>query len=179
MQNPLVCPIVAPGGWPGATDEDREKMRQVIKSNIAVQTGMESCVVKGALSGVGGFAIGAFFSLMSSSFRYEDPFGAPNMQGMNNRQKAVEMFRDMGRGMWRSGRGWGAIGLLFSGSECIVEGYRGQHDVWNVVAGGFLAGAINSYRGGVKSGLLAGAGFAVFGAAVDKFYIEREPPDDP
>lgn len=69
-----------------------------------------------------GFGIGAFFSLMTASFAYEDPFRAPAMEGLNTRQKTVAMFKDMGKGMWSSGKSWGKIGALFAGIECVLEG---------------------------------------------------------
>jgi len=99
-------------------------------------TGMESCVVKGGIAGVGGafavhrssdatgFGIGAFFSLMSTSFAYEDPFRAPHMQGLTTMAKTGEFFKDAVKSMYRSGRTWGKLGLLFAGTECIVEGVR-------------------------------------------------------
>lgn len=143
-----------------------------------MQTGMESCVVKGALAGAGGLAIGAFFSLMTTSMRYDNPFDAPAMAGMNNRQKAAEMFKDMGRGMWKSGKGWGLLGLMFSGIECCIEGYRGRHDINNVLAGGFITGCLISARNGTKAGILSGLGFAAFGGAIDHFYIEKPTAEE-
>ena len=72
-----------------------------------------------------GFAIGAFFSLMSTSFAYEDPLlRSQTVAGMNTRQKTVEMFRDMGRGMLRSGKGFGKVGALSGGIECVLESVR-------------------------------------------------------
>lgn len=69
-----------------------------------------------------GLAIGAFFSLMSASFAYEDPLLRQQTQaGMNTAQKAREIFKDMGRGMWRSGKGFGKVGALFAGIECVIE----------------------------------------------------------
>ena len=67
-----------------------------------------------------GLAIGAFISLMSSSFAYEDPL--LRQQGLNTAQKAREIFKDMGRGMWRSGKGFGKVGALYAGLECCIEG---------------------------------------------------------
>lgn len=59
---------------------------------------------------------------MSSSFAYEDPLLRPQAQAnLNNTQKAREIFKDMGKGMWRSGKGFGKVGALFSGLECAVE----------------------------------------------------------
>ena len=65
-----------------------------------------------------GFAIGAFFSLMSSSFAYEDPL---LRQQTSTAQKAKDIFKDMGKGMWRSGRGFGRVGAIFAGIECVFE----------------------------------------------------------
>lgn len=60
---------------------------------------------------------------MSSSFAYEDPLLRQNAQaGMNNTQKAREIFKEMGRGMWKTGKGFGKVGALFAGIECVIEG---------------------------------------------------------
>jgi import inner membrane translocase subunit TIM22 len=69
-----------------------------------------------------GFALGGFFSMMSSSFAYEDPL---LRQNLNTKQKTVEIFKDMGRGMWKSGKGFGKVGALYSGIECAIESVRG------------------------------------------------------
>ncbi len=59
---------------------------------------------------------------MSSSFAYEDPLLRQQTQaGMNTTQKAREIFKEMGRGMWRSGKGFGKVGALFAGIECVIE----------------------------------------------------------
>lgn len=69
-----------------------------------------------------GFGIGAFFSLMSASFAYEDPYlRAQTQAGMNTTQKASQIFKEMGRGMWTSGKSFGKIGALFAGIECVIE----------------------------------------------------------
>ena len=60
---------------------------------------------------------------MSTSFAYEDPYlRAQSQAGMNNTQKAREIFKEMGKGMWRSGKGFGKVGALFAGIECVIEG---------------------------------------------------------
>lgn len=70
-----------------------------------------------------GLALGAFFSLMSSSFAYEDPLLRQQTQaGLNTGQKAKEIFKDMGKGMWRTGKGFAKVGALFAGTECVIEG---------------------------------------------------------
>ena len=65
-----------------------------------------------------GFVIGAFFSLMSSSFAYEDPM---LRQSLNTQQKARAIFKEMGQGMYKSGKGFGKVGALFAGIECVIE----------------------------------------------------------
>ena len=60
---------------------------------------------------------------MSASFAYEDPFlRAQNQVGMNTTQKASQIFKEMGKGMWTSGKSFGKIGALFAGIECVIEG---------------------------------------------------------
>lgn len=59
---------------------------------------------------------------MSASFAYEDPLMRARTQaGLNTGQKAKEIFRDMGKGMWTSGRGFAKVGALFAGIECVIE----------------------------------------------------------
>jgi import inner membrane translocase subunit TIM22 len=72
-----------------------------------------------------GFGIGAFFSLMSASFAYEDPYlRAQTQVGMSTTRKASQIFKEMGKGMWTSGKSFGKIGALFAGIECVIEGVR-------------------------------------------------------
>ena len=73
---PMVAPIYLPGKEPlppGLTEEHREQLRQTLKYQGYVVSAMESCVGKAAISGVLGFGLGAFFSLMSASFSIDDP----------------------------------------------------------------------------------------------------------
>jgi import inner membrane translocase subunit TIM22 len=70
-----------------------------------------------------GFGMGAFFSLMSTTFAYEDPLSRTwQTATMNTSQKTAQVFKDMGKGMWKSGRGFGTVGALYAGSECVIEG---------------------------------------------------------
>lgn len=67
-----------------------------------------------------GFALGGFFSLMSASFAYEDPM-ARAVTATSHTQRARDIFKEMGRGMWTSGKGFGKVGALFAGIECCIE----------------------------------------------------------
>jgi import inner membrane translocase subunit TIM22 len=126
----------------GLTEEDRAAIMQQQQYSKYASVAMESCAVKTVMAGtmgepymapsllvtvanqlVRGFGIGAFFSLMSASLAYEDPLLRQQSQaGMNTTQKAGQIFKEMGRGMWSSGKGFGKVGALFAGIECCIEG---------------------------------------------------------
>ncbi|KZP10672.1 Tim17-domain-containing protein [Athelia psychrophila] len=174
--NPLLAPLFATGKEPlppGYTEDDRAAMLQAKKTQDFMTMAMESCVAKTAIAGVGGFAIGGLFSLMSASFAYEDPL----MRDRNATQKARDIFREMGKNMYSSGKGFAKVGALFAGTECVIEGYRGKNDMYNSVGAGFFAGGVLARNSGPKAVLGGGLAFAAFSAAIDLF-LRREPADD-
>ncbi|PVG00893.1 mitochondrial import inner membrane translocase, subunit Tim17/22 [Serendipita vermifera] len=134
----------------------------------------ESCIFKSVLAGGLGFGMGAFFSMMSTSFAYEDPLARTDM---STRKKTVEMFKDMGKGMWRSGRSFGRVGALYSGVECVIESYRAKNDMTNAIGGGFVTGAILARKSGPRGALAGAVGFAAFSTAIEMF-LRRETADD-
>ncbi|KAH8115413.1 Tim17-domain-containing protein [Phellopilus nigrolimitatus] len=177
MPWPPVTPVFAAGQEPlppGMTEADRAQLNEGRKYENYMKNGAESCVAKTVLAGVGGLAIGAFFSLMSASFAYEDPLlRQQTHSNLNTTQKAREIFKDMGKGMWKSGKGFGKVGALFAGLECAVESYRAKNDMVNPVVAGFFAGGILARNSGPKAALGGGAAFAAFSAAIDLF-LRRE-----
>ncbi|EAU91612.2 mitochondrial import inner membrane translocase subunit TIM22 [Coprinopsis cinerea okayama7 len=178
---PGKVPIWAPGKEPlppGWTEEDRPMWNQQKKWERFAGMAMESCVVKTVLAGGAGFGIGAFFSLMSASFAYEDPYlRAQTQAAMNTTQKAGQIFKEMGRGMWTSGRGFAKVGALYAGIECVIESYRAKNDIYNSVGAGFLAGGVLARGSGPKAAVGGGLAFAAFSAAIDMF-LRKEPADD-
>jgi hypothetical protein len=139
---PGLAPIFLPGQEPlppGFTDDDRQALAQQHKMERYMTMGQESCVFKAVLSGgageqendeesfskafthqkTEGFGLGAFFSLMSATFAYEDPL--LRAEGLSTRQKTTQIFKEMGRNMWRSGKGFGRVGALYSATECVIE----------------------------------------------------------
>jgi len=73
---PMVAPLYLPGQEPlppGITEDDREQMKQALKYQQYIVSAMESCAGKAVVSGVIGFGLGAFFSLMSASLAIDDP----------------------------------------------------------------------------------------------------------
>jgi import inner membrane translocase subunit TIM22 len=123
-QLPMTAPVYALGQEPlppGWTEADRETLTQQKKYTDFFQAAAESCAAKGAIAGVGGLAIGGLFSLMNSSFQYEDP-QLRAQQGTAVR--AREIVKEMGVNAWRSGRGFAKVGALFASIECGIEGVR-------------------------------------------------------
>ncbi|KZT21066.1 Tim17-domain-containing protein [Neolentinus lepideus HHB14362 ss-1] len=181
MALPLVAPIFPAGKEPlppGMSEEEREQMMQMKKWQNMMTSGMESCAAKTVIAGAGGFAIGGFFSLMQASFAYEDPLLRQQAQaGWNNKQKAAEVFKEMGRNMWKSGKGFGKVGALFAGIECVIESYRARNDMVNPVAAGFVAGGILARNAGPTAVVGGGVAFAAFSAAIDMF-LRRETPEE-
>ncbi|KIY46032.1 Tim17-domain-containing protein [Fistulina hepatica ATCC 64428] len=166
---------------PGMTEEDRQAMMLQEKYQRLMTSFMtENCATKAVLAGGMGFGIGAFFSLLSTSLAYEDPI----MRGLGQNAAAVanksvkDYFKDMGRGMYSSGKGFAKVGALFSGIECCIEGYRAKNDIYNSLASGFLAGGVLARNAGPRAALAGGAAFALFSGAIDLFFLRREPPDD-
>ncbi|KAL0955874.1 hypothetical protein HGRIS_002073 [Hohenbuehelia grisea] len=164
---------------PGLTEDDRPQLAEMKKWERYAGMAMESCAVKTVLAGGAGFGIGAFFSLMSASFAYEDPLLRQHTQaGMKTTQKAREVFKEMGRGMWSSGKGFGKVGALFAGIECVIESYRAKNDIYNSVSSGFLAGGILARNAGPKAAFGGGLAFAAFSAAIDLAFLRRDTPEE-
>lgn len=140
-------------------------------------------------------------SLMGTSFAVETSF-ATGAQPMNTRQ----YFKDMGVKMWKSGKGFGKVGALYAGTECVIESvrvhsgtprgafclfgsrargtdyslrlikYRAKNDITNAVAAGFVTGGILARNSGPTAALGGGLAFAAFSAAIDLF-MRRETPE--
>jgi import inner membrane translocase subunit TIM22 len=70
-----------------------------------------------------GFGLGAFVSLMSATFAYEDPLtrASTAMANAGTKAQTIYLFKDMGRNMWSSGKGFARVGALYSGVECCIE----------------------------------------------------------
>jgi len=126
----------------------------------------ESCVFKtimsGALGFLFGFGIGSFFS-----------FGMnPTPEQIENksfRYQVIDGFKQSGKSGWNMGKGFASAGILFSGSECAIESYRGKSDIYGSVSAGCVSGALLGVRGGPASMAFGCAGFAAFSAAIDIF----------
>lgn len=79
-----------------------------------------------------GFGLGAFFSLMSATFAYEDPLSKASEKLVGTRAQTAYIFKEMGRNMWTSGKGFAKVGALYSGFECCIEGV-GKASLTNLI----------------------------------------------
>ncbi|CEH18041.1 mitochondrial import inner membrane translocase subunit tim22 [Ceraceosorus bombacis] len=190
---PMVAPIYLPGQEPmpaGTTQEQIDQMAQMQLWTKRASMAMESCPVKCAMSGAAGFALGGFFSLLSASFAIDDPLRRSNMMAANltaggapqpeltTGQQTKLFFKETGKGMYRSAKGFGKVGALYSGIECVIEGYRAKNDIHNAIWGGFFAGAVLARNSGPKAMVGGGVAFAAFSGAID-MYFRRETPEEP
>ncbi|KAL2135409.1 hypothetical protein VTI74DRAFT_8642 [Chaetomium olivicolor] len=148
---------------------------------------MESCYAKTVMSGAAGFALGGLFGMFMASMAYDTPFHTPGMPGgpqgvpgvpgsaaaantissLPLRKQLAHGFKDMGARSWSTAKNFGAVGALFSGIECGIEGLRAKNDIGNGVAAGCLTGAILARNGGPQAAAVGCAGFAAFSAAID------------
>lgn len=144
----LLAPVYLPGQEPhleGASPQERAEAAQMAKWTKFAAAAMESCPVKVVLSGTAGFALGGFFSLLSSSFAIDDPLrksnqmaaelaartpGAPPPPELTTSQQTKLFFKETGKGMYRSAKGFGKVGALYSGIECCIEGVSLAARVW-------------------------------------------------
>lgn len=106
-----------------------------------------------------------FLSLMGSTFSYETSFGT------HTQQSTPLWFKEQGVKMWKSGKGFGRVGALYAGTECVIESvsiaqgshafkrladlppdqYRAKNDIWNAVSAGFVSGGILARNSGPKA----------------------------
>jgi len=174
------------GAAPGGFDPNDPNVKWLTNA-------MESCYAKTAMSGVAGFALGGLFGMFMASMAYDTPFhtpGAPGPAGVPGvpgsaaatisslplRKQLAHGFKDMGTRSWSTAKNFGAVGALFSGIECGIEGLRAKNDIGNGVAAGCLTGAILARNGGPQAAAVGCAGFAAFSAAIDTWM--RMPKDE-
>lgn len=84
--------------------------------------------------------------------------------------------KDMGSRSFSTAKNFGAVGALFSGIECGIEGYRAKNELSNGVAAGCATGAILARSGGPQAAAFGCAGFAAFSAAIDAYM--RQPKEE-
>ncbi|KAI8814563.1 Tim17/Tim22/Tim23/Pmp24 family-domain-containing protein [Cladochytrium replicatum] len=137
-----------------------------------MQAVFESCPAKTTMAGVGGFGLGALFGLFMSSM--ETQAGNDEFLKMTTKEQFRYTLKDMGRRMYSSARNFGTMGAIFAGTECVIETFRGKHDIYNGVVGGCITGAMLAANGGPQAMAMGCGGFAVFSYAMEKYMHEAE-----
>ncbi|KAL2821812.1 Tim17/Tim22/Tim23/Pmp24 family-domain-containing protein [Aspergillus cavernicola] len=157
------------GGIAGnATQGMSEQEQYMVK---VMQSGMESCPAKTALSGVMGFGLGGVFGLFMASMSYDSTF-TPQGKAIADlpwRDQVRRGFKDMGSRSWSSAKNFGVVGALYSGTECCIEGLRAKNDLTNSVAAGCITGGILGAQAGPQAAAAGCVGFAAFSAAIDAY----------
>ncbi|KAJ9466338.1 Mitochondrial import inner membrane translocase subunit tim-22 [Diplonema papillatum] len=130
------------------------------EQEVAMEVLMDSCAARSVLAGVGGYVMGAGFSVFGMML------GGSQMDNVG----VKEFWRRAGRNALKMGRGFAAFGFFFSGFEAVLEKRRGVHDWTNAGLVGGGLGAVQGYRFGGPPFALAGAtGGAGFCALIDWF----------
>jgi import inner membrane translocase subunit TIM22 len=135
---------------------------------------MESCAVKAAMGTVGGWGMGILLGLFMGALGGEmsqnvylmhkcgkEPPTAPILDQMRVSYRAV------GKRALGMGASFATITAVFSGIECVVEKYRGKHDVVNGAVSGCAAGAALSAKSGPATACMGCVGFAAFSVAIE------------
>jgi len=152
-------------------------MHPVDPNQQMVQDIFSSCTFKTAASYTVGMAMGWAFGLFMAGMETsvpQVPEKGKTGKIFSSNQIQVQTFREVmrttGARMWSQGKQFAMIGAIFSGTECVIEDYRGDAEgMTNAVSAGCVTGGVLGLRAGVASGVIGCAGFAAFSAAIDLY----------
>jgi import inner membrane translocase subunit TIM22 len=124
----------------------------------------ESCIVRSIFSGVAGLGLGA---LMGGFFHTMQPIDTLTDEKITIREQFRRQYKGFGANCVRMAKGFGKVGLVYSGIECAIERERAQRDIPNAVYAGCMTGAILAYKAGPQGMAMGCAGFAAFSAVIE------------
>jgi len=110
--------------------------------------------------------MGALGGEMSQNAYILHPSGKEPPQAPILEQMRVT-YRAVGKRALGMGASFATITCVFSGIECVVEKFRGKHDVINGAASGCAAGAALSAKSGPATACMGCVGFAAFSVAIE------------
>ncbi|KAK6968221.1 mitochondrial import inner membrane translocase subunit Tim22 [Biomphalaria glabrata] len=132
------------------------------REEMFVREIFDSCAFKSSASCVIGFALGAAFGLFTA--------GVDPMSTMTTETPTTRMvLREMKARSLSYGKNFALVGAMFSGTECLVESYRGKSELINGTASGAIVGGVLGLRAGLKAGVFGAVGFALFSTAIDYY----------
>lgn len=137
---------------------------------------MNNCATRTALSGVMGLGLGVLFGIFMGTM---DGAGVGMDGNMATQEK--QTVRQVARQMLTTARsrsvtyakGFGAMGAMFAGSECVVEKIRAKHDIYNSGYAGCLTGGVLGVRAGPQAACAGCATFAAFSVAIEYYLTDR------
>jgi import inner membrane translocase subunit TIM22 len=126
----------------------------------------EACVSRAAVTVVAAFVLGNAFGILlggySSIAPPITPPGVPDPPKIPIRYLMMDSWESTLRRGRRMGRNFSYVGGVYSGVECVIEKYRAKHDIFNPVAGGFVAGAVLAARQGPYAIAFGAVTFGLF-----------------
>jgi import inner membrane translocase subunit TIM22 len=133
----------------------------------------ESCGGKAAIGvfggGIMGLLMGVFLGAMSDATSPVTIINGKDVpQAPVKEQMKLTMRATADKSLYWC-RSFAFITGVFGGSECLVEKYRGKHDVWNPVVSGCITGAALQAKAGPQAAALGCGGFAAFSLVIDSF----------
>jgi len=130
-----------------------------------------SCGIKATIGVIGGGAMGllmgVFLGAMSDATPPVTIIAGKEVPQAPFREQMRVVLKATGQKSLYWARNFAFITGVFGGSECLVEKYRGKHDVWNSVSSGCITGAALQAKAGPQAAAMGCAGFAAFSLAID------------
>lgn len=131
----------------------------------------ESCGSKAAIGVIGGGVMGLLMGVFMGALTDMTPpvtiiEGKEVPQAPLREQVRTTMRATADKSLYWC-RQFAFITGVFGGTECLVEKYRGKHDVWNAVVSGCVTGAALQAKAGPQASALGCGGFAAFSLVID------------
>mmetsp|Transcript_8560 Transcript_8560/g.19191 ORF Transcript_8560/g.19191 Transcript_8560/m.19191 type:complete len:274 (+) Transcript_8560:94-915(+) len=131
----------------------------------------ESCGSKAAIGVIGGGAMGLVMGVFMGALTDMTPpvtiiDGKEVPQAPLREQVRTTMRATADKSIYWC-RQFAFITGVFGGTECLVEKYRGKHDVWNAVVSGCVTGAAMQAKQGPQASAIGCGGFAAFSLVID------------
>jgi import inner membrane translocase subunit TIM22 len=133
----------------------------------------ESCGSKAAVGVIGGGVMGMVMGVFMGALTDMTPpvtiIGGREVPQAPLREQARTTLRATADKSLYWCRQFAFITGVFGGTECLVEKYRGKHDVWNAVVSGCVTGAAMQAKQGPQASAVGCGGFAAFSLVIDSF----------
>lgn len=132
----------------------------------------DSCSGKAAIGVFGGYMMGLVMGLFLGAMSDMTPpvtvINGKEVPQAPLKEQMRTTLRATGEKSLYWGRNFAFITGVFGGSDCLVEKFRGKHDVWNPVLSGCVTGAAMQAKSGPQASAMGCAGFAAFSLIIDK-----------